>query len=143
MSTVPGKGATLEIASTAGVDLLVGQVIDIDGPGLVHGTREMTHLGSSAREFSNSIHDAGEVTFNIFYNTTNTGQVQFQRYCHTSAPHTTGVLCTLSLGPSGAKALAFYGIPTGFNFNGFNVDGTAGAACSIKITGLVTLPTTT
>lgn len=144
MATRPGKGHILMVGpyTTATTTYIqVSQVVSFDGPSPEMGTREVTHLGSFAREFEPTILDNGTVSGTIWDDPTNTGQQII-----TSAVHTTGVPQNLFwkiVAPTTTIFHAFVGTPTNWGLTGFEVEGTVTRNFGIKISGLMTLPTTT
>lgn len=141
MANYGGKGTQLHITiNTSFVPL--SQAVEITGPSGEMGTREVTHLDSSAREFAPTILDGGEFTWNMLYDANSASQSYFQSKVYTATPATTGETMKLVLSTT-TKTIPFNGIPTRFNLTGMNVDGTVTAECAAKVTGLPTMPTTT
>lgn len=141
MANFPGKGTVLQVAiNTTYVD--VSQIVSLEGPGGVMGTREITHLLSSAREFAPTIHDGGEVTATILYDPNSPGQAYVQGQVYTATPGTTGSAFRLAFATT-TKNIAFGAVPTAFPFTGFTVDDTVTVNLGLKVTGLLTVPTTT
>lgn len=144
MATRPGKGHVLMVGpyTTATTTyIVVSQVVSIDGPQTEMGTREITHLGSVAREYEPTIVNGGPLTIQIWDDPTNTGQQIIS-----SAVHTTGVPQNLFwkvVHPTTTKADIFIGTPTNWGQSGFTVDDTATRNLGIQISGVITIATTT
>lgn len=142
MANFPGKGTILQVAaSSTGSYSAVSQVQTIEGPSAEMGTREITHLGSVAREFAPTIVNGGTITAGVIYDPSNAGQALIQQ-----TVHTTGVPSSLFwkvIFSTTTKFFAFEGIPTQFAISGVTVDDTVLANLGIQVSGLTTLPTTT
>lgn len=121
--------------------LPVGQVVSIDGPSIEMGTREVTHLGSFAREFEPTIVDNGTVSGTIWDDPTNTGYQVINNEVHsTGVPHN---LFWKIVFPTTTNFIGFVGTPTNWGLTGLEVEGTATKNFGVKVSGLLTLPTTT
>ncbi len=64
-----GDGASPEVFTA------VSNVVSISGPGISKDDIEVTHLGSSAKEFIGALDDPGELTLVINWDPSNTQQV--------------------------------------------------------------------
>lgn len=142
--TRPGKGHVLMVGpyTTATTTYVaVSPVVSIDGPSEEMGTREVTHLQSFAREFEPTILDGGTITIKVWDDPTNTGQQLIS-----NAIHTTGVPTNMFwklVFPTTTNFLGFFGPATQWALSGLEVDGTATRTLGIKVSGMLTLPTTT
>lgn len=140
MANYGGKGTQLQVTINS-TFLAIGQITELTGPSGEMGTREVTHLDSSAREFAATILDGGEVSGTLLYDANGQAAAYFSGKVYTATP-STGEAMKLVFSTT-TKTLPFTAIPTAFGFTGFNVDGTASAEFGMKVSGLPTLPTTT
>jgi hypothetical protein len=141
MADFAGKGTQLHIAIQT-TFIPISQNVEISGPSGEMGTREVTHLDSAAREFRATIVDSGELTGNCLFDPTNPAQSYFQSRALGTTYLSTGESFRLYFS-STAKFEAFNGIPTRWAGSGYTVDGTATKEWGIKVSGLVTVATTT
>lgn len=141
MADFSGKGTQLQI-SIQSTFVPISQNVEINGPSAEMGTREVTHLESSAREFRATIVDNGELSGNCLYDPTNQAQAYFQSRASGTTYASTGEIFKLVYATT-TKFEQFNGIPTRWAGSGMTVDGTVIKEWGIKVSGLVTLPTTT
>lgn len=141
MADFAGKGTALQIAiQTTYVTL--SQNVEITGPSAEMGTREVTHLESSAREFRATIVDSGEFTGRCFYDPNNPAQAYFQSRALGTTYLSTGESFRLVFSTT-TKFEQFNGIPTRWAGTDYTVDGTATREWGIKVSGVLTVATTT
>jgi hypothetical protein len=140
MPNYGGKGTQLQVTVNS-TFVAVGQIVEFTGPSGEMGTREVTHLDSSAREFAPTIVDSGELSGTLLYDPTNTAARAIESNIYTGSP-STGLAMKVVFSTT-TRTMTFTGIPTAWGFTGFNVDGTASADFGVKLTGALTLPTTT
>lgn len=141
MADFAGKGTQLHI-SIQTTFVAISQNVEINGPSAEMGTREVTHLDSSAREFRATIVDNGELTGRCFYDPNNQAQAYFQSRASGTTYASTGEIFKLFYSSTG-KFEQFNGVPTRWAGAGMTVDDTVVKEWGIKVSGLVTLPTTT
>jgi len=143
-NSIPMKGCQLQIAHPSTVFVAVGQVQSLTGPSAEMGTRDVTHLGSTAKEFAPSIADAGEVSGTCVYYYTDAGQTAMQGLVVTpSTLNTTTQLTQFRIIlPTTTKFFAFDGLVTKFDIVGGDAEGSMMADFTIKVSGAVTYPTT-
>lgn len=127
-----GDGDTPEVFTT------VAEVTSISGPSFAMGTQDVTSHSSTGayREFQATLLDAGEVSFDIWFDPNNT--------THNA---TAGLLkdyadrklrnFKLEFPTTPAKTAAFAAFVTGFEA-GFPIDGAMTASVTLKISGGVT-----
>lgn len=140
MANYGGKGTQLQV-SIASTFVPLGQLVSAGGPTGEMGTREVTHLDSSAREFAATILDGGEVSGSLFVDFANQSHQYMMGKVYTATP-STGEAMKLVFSTT-TKTMTFTAIPTAWPFGGFEVDGTATVDFGMKVTGLPTMPTTT
>ena len=140
MANFAGKGTTLQVSINSSF-VTISQNVEITGPSPEVGTREVTHLESSAREFNGTIVDSGTLTGNCLFDPTNAGQAYFQGKINTATP-STGESFKLIYSTT-TKSETFTGIPTSWAGSGMTVDGTVVKEWGIKLSGLITSATTT
>lgn len=58
--------------------ITIGEVVGFNGPTGQAGTIDVTHLGSTAKEFLMGLRDEGEVTLDINFKPTDAGQVRLR-----------------------------------------------------------------
>lgn len=141
MADFAGKGTQLHI-SIQSTFVAMSQNVEINGPSGEMGTRDVTHLDSSAREHRATIHDGGEVTGNCLFDPTNQGQAYFQSRAMGTTYASTGEIFKIIMSTT-TKFEQFNGIPTRWAGSGYTVDGTAVKEWGIRVSGLVTVATTT
>lgn len=141
MADFAGKGTQLHI-SIQSTFVAISQNVEINGPSAEMGTREVTHLDSAAREFRATIVDNGELTGRCLYDPNNQAQAYFQGRASGTTYASTGEIFKLIYSTT-TKFEQFNGVPTRWAGAGMTVDDTVVKEWGIKISGLVTLPTTT
>lgn len=147
MATIPGLGSEMSIGvlSTA-ASTPIGNVTAISGPGNEVSTRDITHLGSTAKEYARAIFDGGEATCTILLSTAATGYANIKSALtgattpFTDALSVSGFFFKLALGSTAGPAITFMGLPVGFPITGIEPEGTVTAELTVKVTGAVTLP---
>jgi len=140
MPNYGGKGTQLQVTIQS-TYVAVGQITNFSGPSGEMGTRETSHLDSSAREFAPTIVDSGEISGTLLYDPTNAGARLIESNVYTATP-STGLAMKVVFSTT-TRSMTFSAIPTAWGFNGFELDGTASADFGVKLTGALTLPTTT
>jgi hypothetical protein len=132
-----GKGTVFQVSVNSSF-IPVGQVTSIGGPDASVGTFEVTNLDSSMREFTPTIGDGGSASLNVNYDPTNAGQAFLQGLVAT--PST--ISCKIIF-PTTTRFMTFGGVLTGFAAGPITVDNIHTRDIGIKISGSITVPTTT
>jgi hypothetical protein len=132
----PAKGTQLK-HGVASVYTAIAQVVSLDGPSAEVGTRETTHLTSTAKTYAHTILDSGEVS----------GQLEFDPK-GTSHAILLGLLSTplsdvqwqmlFADATNGPSTATFVGVLTKFAPTGIEVEANLLADFTIKISGGVT-----
>jgi hypothetical protein len=138
MAYYPGKGTVLMISTAAGstVGTAMAQVVSISPPQMSHPSVDVTHLGSSEREFYGTITDYGTIGVSIEYDPN--GETH-QRLL-TLLRGTTGEHYRIVF-PTTTNAIKFLALVNNFNIQDAVVDDVWRASLDWKITGPVTVTT--
>lgn len=134
-----GAGTVLKrrtVASPATFTAIT-QVKDITPPSLELGTVETTHLTSDAREFMPTIHDGGEVSFNLEYDPADAQHIAL----YDSWAAKTVEVWKIELG-DGDTVIDFSGFITKFGIDQMTVDSVNTIPVTIRTTGLPEYTTT-
>lgn len=137
MAFVAGKGTTLSV-SVNSTFISVGQVVSISGPSANVGTYEVTDLDSSMRAFTPTIGDGGDISMACNYDPNNQAQAFLQGLI--ASPSTVSFRL---VHPTTTKFLSAGGVLTGFGRGSVTVDNVHTVDISIKLSGSITVPTTT
>lgn len=130
MTEFIGAGTTLAISATA-----IGQVFNIGLDGWAVGEVETTDLGDSWKTFLPTIPEGGTVSFDLHYDPGVASIASVTTLMTTPSV----VPFTLTLNDTGDATYAFNGFFTEFSLSGIEVEGVMSAACSIRITGPITI----
>lgn len=141
MADFAGKGTQLHV-SIQSTFVAISQNVEISGPSAEMGTREVTHLDSAAREHRATIVDNGELSGRCYYDPTNAAQKYFESRATGTTYASTGEIFKLIYSTT-TKFEQFNGVPTRWAGAGMTVDDTVVKEWGIKVSGLVTLATTT
>lgn len=130
-----GAGTVIKLGDAASpvVYTTIAYVIDIDGPSEQADDVEVTHLGSSAKEYIAALRDSGEVSMNIHFTENATlGASSGLYYVFTNR-----LVRSFEIIPSGGtKKLRFNATVTQFN-RSFQPNDSMKAAVTLKVTGVV------
>jgi hypothetical protein len=138
MAYYPGKGTVLMI-STANSSTALGactQVVSISPPQISHPSVDVTHLGSSEREFVGSIADYGTFGASIEYDPNDATHARLLAL----ARGTTGEEYRIVF-PTTINAIKFKALLNNLNLQDAVVDDVWRASLDWKITGPVTVTT--
>lgn len=129
----PVKGTVITINSTA-----IGQIQSVGDIGLQVGKRDVTHLGSAAKEYAPSIGDPQAISVSVIAAATDNGLQAFLSKVNT--PST--ALDTFSvILPTTTKTFGFSGFPSKGIWKFGDVEGTVMADLEIQPSGALTFPT--
>jgi hypothetical protein len=138
VTSLPGKGWDLQIAAS-GSTATVGGVKSVSGPGGKMGTRDVTHLLSTMKEYAPTIGDGGQMTADVMYNPSDAQHVILQGLL--SSHPSTGIAVKF-IGPTTTKFFSFNAIMTAMDISGHDVEGTVMAKFGFQVNGAITFPTT-
>lgn len=124
-----GLGTTLSVNSST-----PASVTKIDGPGISMGTVEVTHLGSTMKEYLPTIADGGDIVFTILYDRTESTHQDLE----TLVTDGDVVPCVVTYTRMSSKTISFNGIVTNFKVGGVEPEGVVSADVTIKITSALT-----
>lgn len=130
MSYAPGLGTTLSLGGTA-----IAQLVSVTPPSMENPTADVTHLGSTWREFVATIPDGGEISLNIEYDS---AQATHATLASNFAAGTSGTW-VVTLADSGGTTIGFAGPITNFEWDEIVVDDVVRASVTVKISGAVTI----
>jgi hypothetical protein len=123
-------------ASTAAANA-IGEVVGFNGPSGQAGTIDVTHLGSTAKEFMMGLRDEGEVSLDINFVPGDGGQVRLR----TDRANRSLKKCVIKLNDNATDAattkLTFDAYCIGLTAQG-SVDNALKGTATIKISGAVT-----
>lgn len=138
MAYHPGKGCVLMISTANGstVGAAAAQVVSITPPQMSHPSVDVTHLGSSEREFVGTIVDYGTFGMNIEYDMNDTTHQRLQ----TLLRGTTGELYRVVWATTTIQ-MKFLGLMNNLNPQEVVVDDVWRAQVDFKITGPVNFST--
>jgi hypothetical protein len=120
-------------ASTFTLSALIGELTDFNGPGGSASEIDVTHLGSSAREFVMGLKDSGTVTAELQFKPGDVGQVFLRKRQEVLSVPTTFLLY---LSDTSNTQLTFDAYVQGFSISGA-VDDKVTASVTLRITGEV------
>lgn len=129
----PGKGTVLLMSTANGSTALsaAAQVVSITLPQLSNPEVDVTHLGSTCREFMNTIGDGGTVTYNIEWDPADTDQKRFHTLIVSgSTPEEYKVVF-----PTTTQTWLYKAVNTGFSPSEVRVDDVLRATVTQKISG--------
>lgn len=137
MAYLVGAGVTLSRRTTASpaAYTAISQVKDVTPPQLELGTVETTHLLSAAREFMPTIHDGGEVSFNLEFDPADAQHMALD----TSWRAKTVETWRITMDDEDGTLIDFTGFITTFGIDQLTVDSVVMIPCAIRITGLPTI----
>jgi hypothetical protein len=145
MAVLPGEGTLLQIESvTPGTYTTIGQRVSIGGPGISVEPVETTHLDSTWKAFRPSkVPDGGEVSMQLEYDPEDA--VHIIILGHLTTPPTTlpNWRIVFNNGTGTRKHYQFAGFPTEWSPTGMEVEGNLLADVTIKVSGAITVGTTT
>jgi hypothetical protein len=134
--TVSPAPAAINTATSATFTLsaLIGELTDFNGPGGSASEIDVTHLGSSAREFVMGLKDSGTVTAELQFKPGDVGQVFLRKRQEVLSVPTTFIL---KLSDASNTELTFNAYVQGFSISGA-VDDKVTASVTLRVTGDVT-----
>lgn len=135
LTVTPSLGAdTLAASADFTFEVPVGEVTDFDGPGGSNSEIDVTHLGSTAREFRNGLTDSGEVSVSLNFVPGDVGQVFLRQK---QAEKNTPTAFVLTLTDTPATTIRFNAFVREFNITGAT-DDKVSATATLRVTGPVT-----
>lgn len=141
MANFAVKGTELQVIYNSSLTP-VGQLQSIAiGGGVTVGTRDVTHLGSSIKNFEATIPEGSEVTGVVIYDPSGGAARVIEDDAYTPSS-TAGGLVYKIISPTTTKFWQFNAVCTQWEPQGGDVEGTWLANFSLKITRQITLPTT-
>ena len=114
----------------------IGEVNDFTGPGGAAAVIDITHLQSTAKEKLMGLRDEGQLTLNINYNATDTGQVALKADRASRSKRS----AALKFADSATSFISFDAYCLNFSISGA-VDQKVAAAVTLEIDGPVTWST--
>lgn len=132
MAVSPGQGATLKMTISSTLTALA-QVVEIDGPGMEVGTKEITNLGDTVKKYRAQLPDGGEINATIEYD--------YADATHAFLATTVGtwpqaaVACEVNF--TASHKAAFSAVLTKFAPKGMNTEDNLEADITLKVTGAV------
>lgn len=135
---IESQGSILYWSTTTSLstNIAVGEVTGFNGPTGSANAIDVTHLLSTAKEKMMGLRDEGQITLDLNYSPSNSGQTKL-RECR--AARTQGNWA-LKLNDTAITMLNGHGYVTGYNVSG-SVDNKVALSVTIEITGAVTYST--
>ena len=134
MSSVQTQGTTLEVHNSSGVFISVGEVTDITGPGGQAAEIDTTNLSSTAKEYNIGLKDEGQVTLELNYDPSDTGQDRLIALYDAQTSDT----FKITLQDSGSETWTFDAYVMGRPIT-INRDDVVKMSITLRITGAVTI----
>lgn len=132
-ATQPAKGTILQL-SISSTYTTVAQNVSLDGPDSEVGTRDTTHLLSTAKTFAPTIPDGGTVSGTLLYDPRDTTHDALFGLIWAPAVS----LWKLTFADTGQTTFAFNGILTKLTPTGIEVEANLEASFEIKVSGVIT-----
>lgn len=138
------KGTELQVLNNSTYERIGSLVSVAVGGGVTVGTRDVTHLGSSIKNFESTIQEGAEVTGVVIYDpgTTDKGSRILEEDAYSPTTVAGGFTYRVITGTT-AKFWQFQAVTTQWEPQGGDVEGTWMANFGLKISRQITLPTTT
>ena len=138
MAFLESQGAQVFWSATTGLStaIEVGQVVSINGPSGSAGKIDVSNLGSTAKEFLMGLPDEGDISFDVIYDPSDTGQ----SLMFTDRGARTKKQIKIELNDTANTYLAAKGFCTGYSVAGA-VDDAVKATLTVAITGALTVTT--
>lgn len=133
-----GQGTILKF-TVAGTLTAVSQVLDVDGPEATVETKETTNLASTSKSYRALLPDGGTVSARIQYDPGDTTHLAFVTSIN-QWPQTP-IACAIVFNTTTTSTATFTAILTKFKPTGMNEEDNLEAEIELKITGLITWPT--
>jgi hypothetical protein len=130
-----GQGTVIKFTISSTLTALT-QVVEIDGPDAVVGTKETTNLSSSAKTYRATLPDGGSVSATIQYDPADTTHSALTAAINLwPQPAVAG---SITFNTTGTHAASFTCILTRFHPKGMNEEDNLEADIEFKISGIVT-----
>lgn len=132
---IKGAGTILQ-ANISGAFTPLGQRVNIDGPSIAVGVKDVSDLDSVANEKRGTIPDNGDVSMQVFFDPNDPTHAVFQDWA--AVPNPDGNEFKIIFNCTPTKSVAFTAVVSAFKIGGMTYDGYLTADITLAVSGVLT-----